>query len=382
MQFVPRPKIAHSRFRPPPHLQQPSTWNPSFTENVIETFKPTKDSTTAHSAVFSPTQSSPSRKSRGCFKKLQSLRSVVLAVNYNFPYYESAALIRSFYEPIFGEVMFCGDKDDAKQNLHKTPLNFKREGYQGYMCLKLAMELYPNFEGYFYSNDDVILNWWQLIDLDLNKIWLGEAFLPYENYKHHKFGKPLKADWHWWKDVDAAKLCEEAFNETEQFSRTAKGKALGMQKYMNNYYEISKGIKICYAGLSDVFYLPKQFKDAYLALSAIWGYKKVFLETAVPTILSFFMNETAKNYVHLKGEYFVKKTGYSNAYLTGRSFYEYYDFHLTFIHPIKFGNSQMAKANKMFFDRVVIPYGDLFYGYCRVDGIAKSLIEIQKQKVS
>ena len=304
--------------------------------------------------------------SKNCFAKLKKLKSVVLAVNYNFPHYKSTHLIRSFYQQIFGQVMFCGDKNDTTQNLFEAPFNFNRKGYQGYMCLNLAMQLYPNFEGYFYTNDDVILNWWQIIDLDLTKIWLGAQFLPYKKYSHYIFGKmPSNPSWHWWRDVKADENCVQAFQKTELFAKTKEGLSVRMDEYMKNYFKISQGNKMCFVSWSDVFYVPKQFRNAYIALSKIWGDQSAFLETAVPTMLVFFMNTTARNYLQLDGDYYVSKTGYSNDYLEGKSFYEYYDFHKMFVHPFKFDRLSMGRANVNFFNTVVKRHSELFYNYCK-----------------
>ena len=330
-----------------------------------ETFSSTAPQQTKKWDILKQPKFSPVKKIDDCFQKVKKLKKVLLAVNYNFPHYESATFIRNFYAPIFGEIMFCGDHSKPHIKLHQAPLNSNNKGYQGYMCMQLAMQLHPNFDGYFYTNDDVILNWWQVINFDFRKIWLPAPILPYEKKNHHIFGETHNTGWHWWRSVNAAKLCEEAFNDTIKFSSTAKGKALGMDRFIKNYYSISKGLKVCFVTFSDAFYLPSQFRDAYIAISEIWGHKRVFLETAVPTMLSFFMNITANNYEQLNGEAYNNRIGYGNEYLDGRAFYRFYNFNMTLIHPIKFGNSLMAKANINFFNNVVRAYSNLFYENCK-----------------
>ena len=300
-----------------------------------------------------------------CFGKLQKLKSIVFAVNYNFPHYNSTSLISSLYEPIFGKVMFCGERNNAIQNLYDTPLNLNRKGSQGYMCLNLAMRLYPDFEGYLYTNDDVIINWWRILDLDISKIWLGAPFFPYEKYDHYVFGKePTNPSWWPWKSENADKCCIESINATKLFAETKRGYSLGMASYMDNYYKMSNGNNMCFISWSDVFYVPKQYKNVYVAVSDIWGSKKAYLETAVPTMLAFIIDTTAQNYVQLDGDYFVMKTGYKSAYYEGRSFYEYYDFNKTFVHPFKLEKEPMRKANVNFFKSIVKGHSDLVLKYC------------------
>ena len=58
----------------------------------------------------------------------------------------------------------------------------------------------------------MVINWWNIIRLDFNKIWDGK-FIPLQ--AGAEMGKKAPCCWHWWTDVGALKQCEIAFNETE-----------------------------------------------------------------------------------------------------------------------------------------------------------------------
>ena len=103
--------------------------------------------------------------------QFQQFQNILLAINYNFPHYENTALLRQFYEPVFAKVVFCGEIE--RKDLGIIKINENR-GNQGYGCLAAAMKLFPNYKGYFYGNDDLIINWWNLKRFDINKLWFAE----------------------------------------------------------------------------------------------------------------------------------------------------------------------------------------------------------------
>ena len=87
-----------------------------------------------------------------------------------------------------------------------------------------------------------------------------------------------------------------------------------------------------------------------------------FLEVAVHSIQMYLTNlMEANSFENLQGEYFVLKTGYTEAYKSGVAFHQYYDVRKRFVHPIKFGsgNADMIKANLNFFKSTVMQYSRL-----------------------
>jgi len=46
-----------------------------------------------------------------------------------------------------------------------------------------AMEKYPGYSGYLLTNDDAILNYWNLVGLKRDRIWEGpKAAIRFKNY--------------------------------------------------------------------------------------------------------------------------------------------------------------------------------------------------------
>ena len=100
-----------------------------------------------------------------------------------------------------------------------------------------------------------------------------------------------------------------------------------------------------------------------MTLSHIFSEEKLYLEVAVPLILTFLLNET--NYHDLKGIYLHDQYSYSSPkYISGEAFFETYSFNLNFSHPFKLGTIRMKIANLNFFKNVVMSNGNNVKHYC------------------
>lgn len=272
---------------------------------------------------------------------LMRLQGVLLAINFNFPHYSIIPLLKSYYAPIFGKVVFCGATESKQYGVIEIKEN---KGFQGYLCIAMAMKLYPGYDGYIHTNDDVLINWWNLQKLDSTKIWTG-SIVNFE--KGYVLGQPIPKGWHWWRTGNNAKLCENVIHE------------IIINKHeiidTNQYYKNMKNIPRCINGWSDFFYIPKHFAEMYAHLAELFGKKNIFLEVAVPTMLSFFLNET--NFLNLEGMYLNGLYGYSKTYLSGKAFYERYTVDLFILHPFKLDGA-MKKANINIFKNVIMSYGE------------------------
>lgn len=291
----------------------------------------------------------------------RNLQRTVLAINFNSPFYEIIPLLKRFYNneaKLFGKVVFCGSKKfDGVLQVEENG------GYQGYVCLSAAIKANPGYDGYLYSNDDLLLNWWNL-NGDLSRVWTGSS---YRNTRTHKIGqRHSKGDWHWWTDeTQTAVRCEKAFkrvlesvhNSSIKDSNIKQPKNFG--QYLARFYKNAGNQTTCIVGRSDFFHVPKMHVEAYVYLSRIYSEEKVFLEVAVPTILTFLANYDEN--VNLNGVYYVDTYGYTRSYQNGVDFFKTYDFDIVFSHPFK-----LAKKThfKRFFLDVVIPYGEKMYNDC------------------
>ena len=213
-----------------------------------------------------------------------------------------------------------------------------------------TIRMFPNFIGYLYSNDDIILNWWNVIQWDKSKIWTGGVII----YKYaHVFDELVLPTWYCWKAERTAYVCQVAFEKVVLLGSTKEGSRLKIPSYIKRYYVNTGNRKLCIASRSDLFYIPKEYAEAYERISQIYEDNNVFLEAGVPGILIFLLNKTIQ--YNLNRMYF-------------ESFYETYSFNLTFSHPFKF-EGKMKAANWNFFKKVVMAYGKKVMHYCMLPGM-------------
>lgn len=259
--------------------------------------------------------------------------------------------------------MFCGGKKSEHFDVLQVS---ERGGYTGYACLVEAVKKYPSgYIGYFFSNDDVLLNFWNL-NFDPSKIWLG-AKVSKKNY-HHIGQTHAKLEWHWWSDEEqAADRCQKAYKKIEYLSNTTDCTNEKLGNYSNNQVHCTNIWKnslkilhkntvfqktkiICLVGRSDVFYIPSRYKSSFESIGKIYVEEKVFLEVAVPTILSYLSSKT--QHVNMKGMYYNDIYGYSKEYYNGKAFLDTYSTKLTFSHPFKLTGNNL---NKIFLEKFFIP---------------------------
>lgn len=82
---------------------------------------------------------------------------------YNYFFYLSILFLIVLYKNVFFMIMFCG--------LYKIVNYFVEvvyiyKGYFFYMCMLCVMEKYLGYVGYLFINDDVMLNYWNLVGMD------------------------------------------------------------------------------------------------------------------------------------------------------------------------------------------------------------------------
>lgn len=67
-----------------------------------------------------------------------------------------------------------------------------RWGY-AYYYFPTVVARYPHVDGYLWINDDAILNYWQLLKADLNKLWLPDTPNCFKPSKEGCTGRAAKA---------------------------------------------------------------------------------------------------------------------------------------------------------------------------------------------
>eukprot|EP00794_Sanderia_malayensis_P008907 gene8909-9859_t len=282
-----------------------------------------------------------------CKRKLSNstkkpLASILLAINFNHPMYSVIPTLEAFYEPIFSKYVFCGPHEDYSGDYQviRIKQSFYEYGHYGYECLVEAISRNPDFKGYLLVNDDMILNWWNFLELNTSRIWYGEQFPNIS--EGHKIGS-IPNDW--FERDNRGWKCSK-------FYLDMKTKSILKGTDMFETYERNTNRKgICIAQLSDLFYIPKRFASKFVKIAKQFYNRRMFLEVAVP--MTLYSLEYKWNIVYLNGLYLQKKYGWGKKWKdrTEIAWMEY-SLDLHFLHPYKFHGNDEAKNTREFKENV------------------------------
>ena len=267
-------------------------------------------------------------------KKPQQQRNLTLLITFNHAaIFDNIIFLKHFYQDYFKHVVFCGL---SLWNL-TTYKHFKKFdsftfieyntnwGYFHYFCMSKLIDMGFRTEGILLMSDDVLLKYWNLKALNEKKLWFfTNLTCEYELNSNKTVGI-------WMATPEGRPALKKSFNRIDQllndFETDLKVKKI-FKSFVNTLIENSvnktvNSIKFCWMG-SDVFYLPRDFFFKFNLVTKLFRNEKVFLEFAVPTILSG-LNERSKLAEILQGKYY------------WTSYYDFNDYSKTvhFAHPMK-----------------------------------------------
>ena len=76
-------------------------------------------------------------------------------ITYRHPFYDTLPLISSNYERAFPHIVVCGPE---RSKSYDVTVVGHDKGYYSYECIGKAIRQHTRFKGYFYVNDDMIVN--------------------------------------------------------------------------------------------------------------------------------------------------------------------------------------------------------------------------------
>lgn len=198
---------------------------------------------------------------------------------------------------------------------------------------------YPGFRGYLYVNDDMVVNWWNFATLDKDKLWQGGAIIP--NHEHVMGSRPIATNWPWWNiKSKSAEACEDSYLEIMHKYRNSAD--IDVAALAETHLLNGRGKKVCFRMWSDLVYIPKRFSDRFQKFSFIFHKNEVFLEVAVPTIMSFL--DLRESWEQHYGVYLPDMYG-SIDFTDGKLVWPNYNYRINFIHPVKFQGDK-ARVNR------------------------------------
>lgn len=253
-------------------------------------------------------------------------KDILLVIHYNHPYYNSIEFLRNLYSPFFPNIIFYGEA--------AHPFVIQVETTIGSFFTRVmadALTRFPNYRGYVFLQDDVLMNVGNFSRLNTEKIWFGiSRCFPGENnpdswaidfdrtqsrkdFFHATIDGAYNDGWFWWEHpygvtVNAA-LSQLALQDWEMLERN-----IGQNELV--------------AMVCDMYYIPQRFRSDAIRLSHVFSH--VFCEIAVPMILNCLDN--LENWEILKGiwEFNPSPTGFRTD--------PYFRSDVDWIHPLKFSS--------------------------------------------
>nr|XP_012562844.1 uncharacterized protein LOC105847671 [Hydra vulgaris] len=265
-----------------------------------------------------------------CFRN--RFKTTLLIIVYNSPLYKHLKLLQNLYVNGFLNMFFCGPEDATSPSwiLKSVTSN----GYFTYEeCTARIMSIYPNYTGYLVINDDLFLNYLNIKNFNLFQIWEGP--LPTKLTDTHS--KPI--DWYWWNTPWGVNKCFKALEKVRLLNKYVNLQPnLSEAPENGNWLNIVSGKDICYGARADIYYIPVSKAKSFIELSNIFKEESVFLEIAVPTIITFLSNDTLR----LNGIYMPDQ---HNLY---KNVLKCYHSDLIFIHPVKMNYGEDSLNNIKF----------------------------------
>ena len=176
----------------------------------------------------------------------EKFKNILLIINFNSPYYDNVGFLQELYGQFFSKIIFYGDKGS-----HPEVTSFNTEkGFFLAPVITDALVRYPDFDGYIFLQDDCILNVWNCLSLDVNKLWLPQATLNAHNWKFK---------WYQWTNMVNPDPNSGMLKVAWGYAAMKEGWDQLLKQEMNNLNQ-NAGENNVPGAQCDMFYIPKKFK--------------------------------------------------------------------------------------------------------------------------
>ena len=218
-------------------------------------------------------------------------KDILLIVGFGYATeYESIPLFELLYKGAFRHRAYCGNiplsnESDITINVVNT-----RYGAFLFECLSETIKTNRNYSGYLFVGEDVLLNYWNLLEFDRNHIWESESVI-----RGPLLYEQSSETWEWWQSpwgVRAMEKVYEYFIELNYFDNRKSKLTQGdwtpdwdASQALNTWLWNGEGDFACYFTEQSVVYLPHSEADLFVNISKHFRASGVRHDTALPTII-------------------------------------------------------------------------------------------------
>lgn len=262
---------------------------------------------------------------------VQKFENVLLIINFNHPYYANIEFLQKLYAPFFKHIIFYGEEPHPMVRQIKTD--------KGFYVTELMLEVlrdYPDFQGYLFLEDDCILNMWNCLELDLDKIWLLPGFTRSSNvhYNPHFIIANLRTG-----------QVTEQWGWSWRLEGTRKAYAQLLAQDVAHMTE-NVGKDCAIATSADMFYFPGKYRHDVMRMCPY--FKDIFIEISMPSILACLDSKDRWEKVSIWFE--VNEEYLKREWPCGQ----------TCLHPIKLSSQVSRQRVKNIFQKMFPPLHDFY----------------------
>lgn len=244
----------------------------------------------------------------------QDFSRILLIINYNHPFYDSIPFLKELYSSAFPNIVFYGEKPHPDVNV--IPHHY---GWWAHRVIADAMERWPSFEGYLCIQDDCFINFWNFGRFDTNKIWFKNLDI-ISLQPHHD-------NWNYWNLPSGEAAILSVYNQIPEHYRS------------QMIYNI--GEEIAPYSWSDFVYIPARLRESYLELCPLFLNPPVFIELAIPSILTCLDDKSNWEYASLLNSHTDPR--HVGALMWYQTTYDW-------VHPFKFSIPEVRQFAKYVID--------------------------------
>lgn len=221
----------------------------------------------------------------------RTFANTLLVIGFGAPSeYESIPLFELLYKKVFIHRLYCGSVNLQNQTEINILVVDTRNGAFLYECLRKAMDKYTSFTGYLYIGEDILINYWNMLNLDLGKIWedgsLQQGPVLYEQ---------SSGAWEWFQSPWGRQAMEKVFEYFVELNYYDNRKAKQNQGDWVPYWDVSqslnkwlwngKGSYACYSSNKSIVYIPRPYAPIFANISKHFRASGVRQEIALPSII-------------------------------------------------------------------------------------------------
>ena len=231
-----------------------------------------------------------------------TLLIIALGTSYE---YDGIPLYELLYKGGFEHRIICGPSILSNDSDIKIDVVNTRNAAFLYDCLSHAVDKYPNYGGYFFVAEEVLVNYWNFVSYDKNQIWQDAGII-----SGPKLYAGTPDNWEWWASPWGMRAVEKAYEYLVErnYGDLRKSKLeegdwkpeWDVNNALNHWLWNGNGDYRAYWINKTILYLPSRHVSVYRKLAKIFRQSGVRHAIAMPTIMR--MLELEPNSVKLHGE--------------------------------------------------------------------------------